>query len=89
MGRKAAEKAYAKARREVPAGKLLVAVRRYAADPNLPGKEFIPHPATWLNEGRWDDDPLPERTATVHHLEAPRPGSSVWDRDVTGKGARA
>lgn len=21
------------------------------------GGQFIPHPATWLNQGRWDDEP--------------------------------
>jgi hypothetical protein len=35
--------------------------RRYAADPNLPDKQFIPLPATWLNGDRWDDDPCPPR----------------------------
>lgn len=23
------------------------------------GGQFIPHPATWLNQGRWDDKPIP------------------------------
>lgn len=36
--------------------------RRFAADPNLPEKQFIPHPATWLSQGRWEDEPLPERS---------------------------
>ena len=22
------------------------------------GGRFIPHPATWLNQGRWEDEPL-------------------------------
>lgn len=25
--------------------------------------QFIPHPATWLNQGRWQDEPAPSRTA--------------------------
>ena len=36
-------------------------MRRFANDPNLPEKRFIPHPATWLEGGRWDDEPLPPR----------------------------
>jgi hypothetical protein len=36
-------------------------VRRYADDANLPEKQFIPYPSKWLREGRWDDEPLPER----------------------------
>ena len=37
--------------------------KRFAADPNLPPKRFIPYPATWLNGERWNDGPLPARTA--------------------------
>lgn len=40
---------------------ILDGARRYANDPNLPEKQFIPHPSTWLNAGRWEDEPLPER----------------------------
>lgn len=36
--------------------------RRYGQDPNLPSeKQYIPHPSTWLNQERWNDEPLPER----------------------------
>jgi hypothetical protein len=59
-GRAAAERAYAKARERVSAETLLAGVRAYASDPNrVP--EFTKHPATWLNGGCWDDDPLPAR----------------------------
>lgn len=40
---------------------LLLRVRDYANDPNLPEKQFIPHPSTWLNQERWEDDTLPQR----------------------------
>lgn len=36
---------------------------RLAADPNLPERQFIPHPTTWLNRGGWDDEPYPPRTS--------------------------
>lgn len=26
--------------------------------PDKDGKTFIPHPATWLNQGRWEDEPI-------------------------------
>ncbi|UOW00895.1 hypothetical protein [Agrococcus sp. SCSIO52902] len=32
----------------------------------------MPHPATWLNQGRWEDDPLPpqrSKTASERNLE--------------------
>ena len=28
------------------------------------GGQFIPHPATWLRQGRWDDEPTEVRTLT-------------------------
>lgn len=61
VGRKDAERAFHRAAKTVPAQTIIDAARRLAADPNLPEKQFIPHPATWLNQGRWDDEPLPER----------------------------
>jgi hypothetical protein len=32
-----------------------------ARDPNLPPKQYIPYPATWLNAGGWENEPYPER----------------------------
>lgn len=62
IGRKAATKAFEKAVREVGLERVMDGARRYAADPNLPtDKQFIPHPATWLNQGRWDDEPCAPR----------------------------
>jgi hypothetical protein len=39
---------------------VLAAAERFAADPNR-DPDYTPHPATWLNQDRWDDDPLPAR----------------------------
>lgn len=58
----AARKAFAKAVKSAGAEAVIAGARRYAADPNLPEKKYVPHPASWLNDGRWDDEPLPERT---------------------------
>lgn len=55
-----AEKAYTKARLSVPADVLLAGAERYAADPNRE-KAYTKLPATWLNAGCWEDDPLPPR----------------------------
>ena len=64
-GKIAAEKAFEKAVKTVGnPTPILEGARRLRDDPNLPtGAEarFIPHPATWLNQGRWEDDPLPPR----------------------------
>jgi hypothetical protein len=61
VGKEAARKAYDRVVRKVAPAVLLAAARKYSADPNLPEKQFIPHPATWLNQGRWEDEPLPPR----------------------------
>lgn len=55
VGRGQAEKAYAAARRKVPAETLLAAVTRAAGDLRSRDPKFIPHPATWLNGERWLD----------------------------------
>ena len=57
----AARKAYAGALRKTHPRTLQEAVERYAADPNLPEAQYVPHPATWLNQERWSDGPLPPR----------------------------
>ncbi|MGV0336226.1 hypothetical protein [Corynebacterium kroppenstedtii] len=46
------------------AQRVIDGAQRLAADPNLPEKQFIPHPTTWLERGGWDDEPLPDRTPT-------------------------
>ena len=60
VGKKAAERAFLKAARTVGAETLVDGAARLASDPNLPDPKFIPHAATWLSEGRWDDEPYPE-----------------------------
>ncbi|MBC3186387.1 hypothetical protein H7347_07340 [Corynebacterium sp. zg-331] len=42
---------------------VLDGAKRLASDPNLPERQFIPHPATWLNRDGWEDEPLPVRNA--------------------------
>lgn len=70
VGKQAAKKAYLKACNSVADFVILAGVKRLASDPNLPPKDFIPHPATWLNEGRWDDEAYPERTLSLTEKRA-------------------
>ena len=51
-----ARKAWVKAVAKVGAEAVLVAVRAYAASPNLPERQYIPYPATWLNREGWEDE---------------------------------
>jgi hypothetical protein len=57
VGKLAAEKAYRKARRTETAERLLDGIRQHASAVAGKEPEYIPHPSTWLNEGRWMDEP--------------------------------
>ena len=70
LARRGAFTAYKAALRRATAAELLEAVKRYAQDPNLPPTAFIPHGATWLNQDRHLDGPLPERSKSKQELEA-------------------
>jgi len=80
VARKAALKAIRTALRSKPAADLLEKTkafadamsRRYGSD-----KQFIPYPATWFNEGRFEDDPAEwEPTAPPSQPQA-RPEAAV------------
>jgi hypothetical protein len=55
-----AGEAYRKARTKASREELLAGAVRFRDDPNRE-QAFTPHPTTWLNQGRWKDDPLPPR----------------------------
>lgn len=59
VGKQAAQKAFAKV--SVPIETLIAAVNRQKKSDqwSKDGGRYIPNPATWLNQGRWEDD-LPE-----------------------------
>ena len=69
VGKEAARSAWAKALLKASIDEIVAGAFRYAHDPNLPEKTFIPHPSTWLNEGRWSDEPLPERPKSLPELK--------------------
>lgn len=60
VGKKAASAAFDKARKQASLQTICEAAARYRDDPNREDA-FTAHPTTWLNEGRWDDAPLPKR----------------------------
>ena len=69
VGKLAARKAWAKALTTAPAARILADLRRHQfhADP-----QYRPHPATWLNQGRWMDEKPTEpkdeaRKSTGHY----------------------
>jgi hypothetical protein len=48
---------------------VIEAAKAFRDDPNLPNAQYIPHPATWLNGGRFLDGPLPEREKDKTNVE--------------------
>lgn len=68
VGKETARVAWAKALEKASVDEVVAGVFRFANDPNLPDKVFIPHPATWLNQGRWDDEPYPVRPLSAEKL---------------------
>jgi hypothetical protein len=76
VGKGASQQALSKALKQATWQEILAGVRRLSADPNLPEKQFIPHPATWLNEGRWADEPYAPRGKT-NQREAQREQASA------------
>lgn len=72
VGKTAARRAFVKAVASgVTAETVIAGARAYADDPNRE-PEFTAHPSTWLNAGRWDDEPLPGRSVTKDRLSARR-----------------
>jgi hypothetical protein len=59
VGKKAARKAYERALRDTTPERILAAIEKQK--PQWKDPQFIPHPATWLNRGQWDDEQLPFR----------------------------
>ena len=72
VGKRKAESEFIRACTRAPVEGILAGARRLATDPNLPEKRFIPHPATWLHQDRWGDEPLPARK--------PAPGAPTSDQ---------
>lgn len=84
IGRKAAERAFERARKSgVAWGRFFAGVERWKAESARKETQFICHPTTWLNQGRWDDDPEPN--GGISGKTGQRAGrQSIWDR-VNGK----
>jgi len=56
VGKEAARKAFMKAMTKTTASKILSAVEDLRIRVAGKDQQFTPHPSTWLNEGRWDDE---------------------------------
>jgi hypothetical protein len=56
IGKRDAERAWPAACRRTDAAKILDVLQRYPFDTDPERRRFIPYPATWLNQSRWEDD---------------------------------
>lgn len=60
-GKQEARKVFKRALVNATLTDILAGAQRYASDPNREA-QYTAHPATWLNQGRWADEPLPPRS---------------------------
>jgi hypothetical protein len=57
-------RAFRRAIKDLDPAVVIAGAKAYAEDPNLPEKQFIKNPATWLNAEAWNNGPLPKRKKT-------------------------
>ena len=78
-GKGAAHAAFLKAKKRAKVTAIIAGAESLRDDPNLPAdKTKVPMPSTWLNQDRWEDDPLPE--AQVRGADMPDRFMSSSDR---------
>jgi hypothetical protein len=63
-GKQDAQRSFERALKAATLDEILAGAQKYADDPNRVA-QFTAHPSTWLNQGRWSDEPLPPRTPEV------------------------
>lgn len=89
VGKQAAKRAWMKAIKKADPSVIIAGMERYRDDPNR-SEAFTKNPQGWLNDGRWEDDPLPSRNAqSTNTAEAwlgiahqPQSFGTVIDGDV-------
>lgn len=59
VGRKAAESAWLKAIKDTDPAAITAGAKRYADERRGENPQYTKQPSTWLNQGCWEDDPVP------------------------------
>lgn len=82
--RKAAERAYRRARKTTPVQQIVGGLRAVLPIWATMERQYVPNPATWLNGERWNDDlptahggPMPPQTDPNAWMRRPLPGGSA------------
>lgn len=83
----AARKAFDKALKTVSFEELLQGAERYANDPNR-HPSFTAEASTWLNNGRWEDEPLPTRVMSFEEKRDWQSKQSKQQSDSMKRAAR-
>jgi len=66
VGKAAARKAWSRAHPDLEAVLAALVWQVRSEEWNRESGRFIPHPATWINQGRWDDDPTVQVSPSTH-----------------------
>ena len=66
--------------------KMLTAIERFKKTDQWQedGGRFIPHPSTWLNQRRWEDEPMDAKQTTVNQQKKVLPAQDFDQRDYSG-----
>jgi len=77
IGKAAARKSYAKAMKATTHDEIMFGLSQQM--PSLASREqqYIPHPSTWLNQERWNDEPDHNASRNGTHARADRPGTGM------------
>ncbi len=92
IGRGAALRAYRTARKKADYLALLNAAKVAATKYSQSEQKFIPHPATWLNAERWQDEELlplkPQEPISngLTYVEYGTEAGDAWERDYRSRG---
>ena len=73
VGKQAAIKAYAKSLKLTTPERILEGVKLLKSETAGKEPDFIPHPSSWLNAGRWDDEPSTKQSRPA--------SSSPWSQE--------
>lgn len=71
VAKQAALRSYRSARKHTPVEAIAAGLRAQLPDLTTRERHLVPHPATWLNQHRWADDPA--------HAAQPPTGAVNWD----------
>lgn len=77
VGKDAARKAWTKAALATSTVQIIEGAKNYAGQREGEDSQFTAHPATWLNAGRWDDEP--PRTAPAEDFQLPPAPRDIAD----------